>query len=91
MQWLWSWYLNISVFLSWQVGDRLDECKRFETTWVNAVNLCELAAEAAYTSGVCAGGLKRFCESEEELNHNLKLPMKDRFVEVLSWVLPDSP
>ncbi|XP_029923811.1 diablo, IAP-binding mitochondrial protein a [Myripristis murdjan] len=34
-----------------EVSDRLDECKRFESTWVNAVNLCELAAEAAYTSG----------------------------------------
>ncbi|KAM3875544.1 diablo, IAP-binding mitochondrial protein a [Diretmus argenteus] len=33
------------------VGDRLDECKRFESNWVNAVNLCEMAAEAAYTSG----------------------------------------
>ncbi|KAJ8256486.1 hypothetical protein COCON_G00186380 [Conger conger] len=35
-----------------EVGDRLDECKRFEANWMNAINLCELAAEAAYNSGV---------------------------------------
>ncbi|KAJ8392115.1 hypothetical protein AAFF_G00079210 [Aldrovandia affinis] len=35
-----------------EVGDRLDECKRFESNWVNAVHLCELAAEAAYSAGV---------------------------------------
>ncbi|KAF7653281.1 hypothetical protein LDENG_00085250 [Lucifuga dentata] len=34
-----------------QVSDRLDECKRFESTWINVVNLCEMAAEAAYSSG----------------------------------------
>ncbi|KAF3693164.1 Diablo -like protein [Channa argus] len=34
-----------------QVNDRQDECKRFESTWVSAVRLCETAAEAAYTSG----------------------------------------
>ncbi|XP_044058627.1 diablo homolog, mitochondrial-like isoform X1 [Siniperca chuatsi] len=34
-----------------EVSDRQDECKRFESTWVNAVKLCERAAEAAYTSG----------------------------------------
>ncbi|XP_074496621.1 diablo IAP-binding mitochondrial protein-like [Sebastes fasciatus] len=34
-----------------EVSDRQDECKRFESTWVNAVKLCETAAEAAYTSG----------------------------------------
>ncbi|KAM8768275.1 diablo IAP-binding mitochondrial protein-like [Acanthopagrus schlegelii] len=34
-----------------QVNDRQDECKRFESTWINAVKLCETAAEAAYTSG----------------------------------------
>uniref|UniRef100_A0AAQ4PBV7 Direct IAP-binding protein with low pI n=1 Tax=Gasterosteus aculeatus aculeatus TaxID=481459 RepID=A0AAQ4PBV7_GASAC len=31
--------------------DRQDECKRFESTWVSAVRLCETAAEAAYISG----------------------------------------
>jgi len=31
--------------------DRLDECKRFESTWMNAVRLCEMASEEAYTSG----------------------------------------
>ncbi|XP_053362784.1 diablo, IAP-binding mitochondrial protein a [Clarias gariepinus] len=34
-----------------EVGDRLDECKRFESNWLNAVNICELSAEAAYNSG----------------------------------------
>ncbi|XP_030236993.1 diablo, IAP-binding mitochondrial protein a [Gadus morhua] len=33
------------------VSDRLELCKRFESTWTNALNLCEMAAEAAYTSG----------------------------------------
>ncbi|XP_064158910.1 diablo, IAP-binding mitochondrial protein a isoform X3 [Anguilla rostrata] len=35
-----------------KVGDRLDECKRFEGNWMNAIHLCELAAEAAYSAGV---------------------------------------
>ncbi|KAJ8368460.1 hypothetical protein SKAU_G00084880 [Synaphobranchus kaupii] len=35
-----------------EVGDRLDECKRFEATWMNAINLCKLAAEAACSAGV---------------------------------------
>ncbi|GLD53448.1 diablo homolog, mitochondrial [Lates japonicus] len=34
-----------------EVNDRQDECKRFESTWVSAVKMCETAAEAAYTSG----------------------------------------
>ncbi|XP_035536136.1 diablo homolog, mitochondrial-like isoform X1 [Morone saxatilis] len=34
-----------------QVSDRLDECKRFESTWIKAVNLCKMATEAAHTSG----------------------------------------
>ncbi|XP_038549859.1 diablo homolog, mitochondrial-like [Micropterus salmoides] len=34
-----------------EVSDRRDECKRFESTWVTAVKLCEMAAEAAYISG----------------------------------------
>ncbi|XP_042270966.1 diablo homolog, mitochondrial-like [Thunnus maccoyii] len=34
-----------------EASDRLDECKRFESTWINAVNLCKMAAEAAYISG----------------------------------------
>lgn len=34
-----------------EVGDRLDECNRFETNWINAVNLCEMASEAAYKAG----------------------------------------
>ncbi|XP_070762311.1 diablo IAP-binding mitochondrial protein-like isoform X2 [Enoplosus armatus] len=34
-----------------EVSDRLAECKRFESTWINAVNLCKMAAEAAHTSG----------------------------------------
>lgn len=34
-----------------EVGDRLDVCNRFESNWMNAINICELAAEAAYSSG----------------------------------------
>lgn len=34
-----------------EVGDRLDECNRFETNWINAVSLCEMASEAAYKAG----------------------------------------
>nr|XP_020444283.1 diablo homolog, mitochondrial-like isoform X2 [Monopterus albus] len=34
-----------------KMSDRLDECKRFESAWINAVSLCNMAAEAAYTSG----------------------------------------
>lgn len=34
-----------------KLSERLEVCKRFEWTWTNALNLCELAAEAAYTSG----------------------------------------
>lgn len=34
-----------------EVTERLDECTRFESSWVTAVGLCELAAEAAYNSG----------------------------------------
>ncbi|XP_042342824.1 diablo homolog, mitochondrial-like isoform X2 [Plectropomus leopardus] len=34
-----------------EVSDRLNECKRFESNWINAVNLCKMAAEAAHTSG----------------------------------------
>ncbi|XP_029028030.1 diablo, IAP-binding mitochondrial protein a [Betta splendens] len=34
-----------------KVNDKHEECKRFELTWTSAVRLCEMAAEAAYTSG----------------------------------------
>uniref|UniRef100_A0A4W5M0D1 Direct IAP-binding protein with low pI n=1 Tax=Hucho hucho TaxID=62062 RepID=A0A4W5M0D1_9TELE len=34
-----------------EVGDRLDECNRFESNWINAVKLCEMAAEVAYNTG----------------------------------------
>ncbi|XP_072547452.1 diablo, IAP-binding mitochondrial protein a [Salminus brasiliensis] len=34
-----------------EVSDRLDECKRFESNWMNAISICELSAEAAYNSG----------------------------------------
>ncbi|XP_056329551.1 diablo, IAP-binding mitochondrial protein a isoform X2 [Danio aesculapii] len=34
-----------------EVSDRLEECKRFESNWMNAINICELSAEAAYNSG----------------------------------------
>ncbi|XP_067307150.1 diablo, IAP-binding mitochondrial protein a isoform X2 [Pseudorasbora parva] len=34
-----------------EVSDRLEECKRFESNWMNAIHICELSAEAAYNSG----------------------------------------
>ncbi|XP_034720110.1 diablo homolog, mitochondrial-like isoform X3 [Etheostoma cragini] len=34
-----------------EVRDRLHECKRFESTWINAINVCIMAAEAANISG----------------------------------------
>ncbi|TNN32931.1 Diablo, mitochondrial [Liparis tanakae] len=34
-----------------EASDRLHECKRIESTWIIAVNLCRIAAEAAQTSG----------------------------------------
>ncbi|KAK2846807.1 hypothetical protein Q5P01_009806 [Channa striata] len=34
-----------------EASDRLNECKRLESTWMSSVNLCKLAAEAASTSG----------------------------------------
>ncbi|XP_016132496.1 diablo homolog, mitochondrial-like isoform X2 [Sinocyclocheilus grahami] len=34
-----------------EVSDRLEECKRFESNWMNAINICELSADAAYNSG----------------------------------------
>ncbi|XP_028275722.1 diablo homolog, mitochondrial-like [Parambassis ranga] len=38
---------------SWraEASERLKECKRYESTWINAVNLCYMAAEAAISSG----------------------------------------
>ncbi|XP_029302183.1 diablo homolog, mitochondrial-like [Cottoperca gobio] len=34
-----------------EISDRLDEYKRYESTWIIAVKLCETAVEAARTSG----------------------------------------
>ncbi|XP_030633699.1 diablo, IAP-binding mitochondrial protein a [Chanos chanos] len=34
-----------------EVGDRLDECNRFELNWMNAITVCERSAEAAYSAG----------------------------------------
>ncbi|CAJ1065152.1 diablo homolog%2C mitochondrial-like [Xyrichtys novacula] len=34
-----------------EASERLEDCKRFESTWINAVNLCKMAAEAAHKSG----------------------------------------
>ncbi len=39
-------------FVFFQVSDRMEECKRFELNWMNAINICELSAEAAYNSGM---------------------------------------
>lgn len=34
-----------------EAADRLSQCKRYESTWINAVNMSKMAAEAAYVSG----------------------------------------
>lgn len=34
-----------------KTSDILDECKRFESSWITAVNLCKMAAGAAHASG----------------------------------------
>ncbi|TKS80759.1 Diablo -like protein, mitochondrial [Collichthys lucidus] len=34
-----------------EVNDKRDECKRFQESWFSAVKLCEMASEAALTSG----------------------------------------
>ncbi|KAM4565776.1 diablo IAP-binding mitochondrial protein-like [Odontesthes bonariensis] len=34
-----------------EAAERLDECKRYESTWINAINLCKMAAEAANSAG----------------------------------------
>ncbi|XP_061576393.1 diablo IAP-binding mitochondrial protein-like isoform X1 [Cololabis saira] len=38
---------------SWraEAAERLNQCKCYESTWNNAVNLCKMAADAAYSSG----------------------------------------
>uniref|UniRef100_A0A3Q3X5P7 Direct IAP-binding protein with low pI n=1 Tax=Mola mola TaxID=94237 RepID=A0A3Q3X5P7_MOLML len=42
---------QVIIGLRAEVNKRHEECKRFESTWVSAIRLCETAAEAAYTSG----------------------------------------
>uniref|UniRef100_W5MST5 Direct IAP-binding protein with low pI n=1 Tax=Lepisosteus oculatus TaxID=7918 RepID=W5MST5_LEPOC len=34
-----------------EMNDKLDTCRHFESNWMNAINLSELAAEAAYNAG----------------------------------------
>lgn len=34
-----------------EAAERLNECKHYDSTWINAVNLAEMAAEAAFSSG----------------------------------------
>ncbi|KAM4742523.1 diablo, IAP-binding mitochondrial protein a [Anableps anableps] len=34
-----------------EAAERLNECKHYDSTWINAVNLSKMAAEAAYSSG----------------------------------------
>ncbi|XP_074536201.1 diablo IAP-binding mitochondrial protein-like [Halichoeres trimaculatus] len=34
-----------------EASERLEDCKRFESTWVNAINFCKVAAEAAHSAG----------------------------------------
>uniref|UniRef100_A0A3Q2GMS0 Direct IAP-binding protein with low pI n=1 Tax=Cyprinodon variegatus TaxID=28743 RepID=A0A3Q2GMS0_CYPVA len=34
-----------------EAAERLNECKHYDSTWINAVNISKMAAEAAYSSG----------------------------------------
>ncbi|XP_012707130.2 diablo homolog, mitochondrial [Fundulus heteroclitus] len=34
-----------------EAAERLNECKHYESTWINAINLSKMSAEAAYSSG----------------------------------------
>ncbi|XP_032402015.1 diablo homolog, mitochondrial-like isoform X3 [Xiphophorus hellerii] len=34
-----------------EAAERLNECKHYDSTWIKAVNLSKMAAEAAYSSG----------------------------------------
>ncbi|MFT7819333.1 diablo homolog, mitochondrial-like isoform X1 [Arapaima gigas] len=47
------------------VGDKLEECKRFDSNWRAAISLCELAAEAAHRAG--------FCEASATVQTNLQV------------------
>ncbi|XP_033833516.1 diablo IAP-binding mitochondrial protein-like [Periophthalmus magnuspinnatus] len=44
---LWQLINNLRA----QAADRLSQCKHFESTWINAMNMSKMAAEAAYVSG----------------------------------------
>lgn len=55
-------------FLSTQASARMDECRHFESNWINAVNMCKLAADAANSSGelnVSAVVDWKVCSSEQ--------------------------
>lgn len=53
-------------FLSYQASARMDECRHFESNWINAVNMCKLAADAANSSGELKGWKDwKVCSSEQ--------------------------
>lgn len=59
---------HLPFFLTRQASDRLDECRHFESNWINAVNMCKLAAEAAHSSGeldIYTGVYWRVCSPEQ--------------------------
>lgn len=69
-----------------KVSDSQDEFKRFESTWVSAVRLCETAAEAAYTSGaehasITARTNIQVAESQVEEARKLSLDAEKKLTE----------
>ncbi|MGH0170984.1 UNVERIFIED_CONTAM: hypothetical protein FKN15_002271 [Acipenser sinensis] len=46
-----------------EVNEKQEDCKRFESNWMNAVNLSERAAEAAYVAGMYS---KKVNEKQED-------------------------
>ncbi|KAG7471261.1 hypothetical protein MATL_G00122600 [Megalops atlanticus] len=69
-----------------EVSDRLEECKRFESNWLNAINVCELAAEAAYNAGVEAASITtrnnlQVAQSQVEQMRQLSLEAERKLAE----------
>uniref|UniRef100_A0A3P9AM12 Direct IAP-binding protein with low pI n=2 Tax=Esox lucius TaxID=8010 RepID=A0A3P9AM12_ESOLU len=69
-----------------EVGDRLNECNRFESNWINAVNLCEMASEAAYNTGaeqasITAKTILQAAKSQVEEVRQISLEAKRKLAE----------
>ncbi|XP_061104180.1 diablo homolog, mitochondrial-like [Conger conger] len=52
-----------------EVREKRDDCKQFESTWMKAINLCELAAEAAYNAGADQASVTARSSLQVALSH----------------------